>query len=91
MLLALVSMWGSSFGLTKIAVRAISAESVVAARMVVAGCLLVALVIATILAFMIGDRSSLFEPKTTYKGVFENVGGLRAGSPIRCRRYQLEP
>ncbi len=37
MLLALVVMWGSSFGLTKIAVSTASADSVVAARLLVAG------------------------------------------------------
>ena len=47
MLLALVAMWGSSFGLTKMAVATISAESVVAARMVVAGGLLFLLVFFT--------------------------------------------
>ncbi|MDJ0945810.1 MAG: DMT family transporter [Kiloniellales bacterium] len=47
MLLALVVMWGSSFGLTKIAVSTASADSVVAARLFVAGLFLVVVVLAS--------------------------------------------
>ncbi len=47
MLLALVVMWGSSFGLTKIAVSTASADSVVAARLLVAGVFLVGLLFAS--------------------------------------------
>ena len=47
MLLALVVMWGSSFGLTKIAVASVSADSVVAVRLLVAGLFLVIVVVAS--------------------------------------------
>ncbi len=47
MLLALVVMWGSSFGLTEIAISTASVDSVVAARLLVAGLFLVVLVVAS--------------------------------------------
>ena len=47
MLLGLVIMWGSSFGLTKVAVTALPAETVVGARMAIAGVFMLILVVAT--------------------------------------------
>ena len=47
MLLGLVVMWGSSFGLTKVAVTALPAETVVGARMAIAGVFMLILVVAT--------------------------------------------
>lgn len=45
MLFILAAMWGSSFGLTKVAVTAVSAEAVVAARTVIAGFIFGALIV----------------------------------------------
>ncbi len=42
-----------------------------------------ALVIGGILVFVIGDRSSMFASKVGYVAVFDEVNGLRAGSPVR--------
>ena len=47
MLIALVVMWGSSFSLTKVALAAITAEQLVAARLLIAGGVLVGLLLAT--------------------------------------------
>ncbi len=47
MLIALVVMWGSSFALTKVAVSSISAESVVAGRLIIAGGVLLAVLLVT--------------------------------------------
>lgn len=33
--------------------------------------------------FLIGEERSLFKPKTEYLGVFEDVEGLKRGSPVR--------
>jgi len=41
-----------------------------------------ALTIGGSLAFVIGNRSNLWDPKISYHAVFEDVGGLRPGSPI---------
>lgn len=42
-----------------------------------------ALVIGAGLVFTLGNRSALFSARTTYTTVFENVSGLRPGSPVR--------
>lgn len=41
-----------------------------------------ALLVATSLAFVIGNRSQLWEQKATYAAEFGNVDGLRPGSPV---------
>ncbi|HJK96083.1 MAG TPA: MlaD family protein [Polyangiaceae bacterium LLY-WYZ-14_1] len=41
-----------------------------------------ALAIGTAFAFVIGKRSNLWQSKAGYHAYFEDVGGLRAGSPI---------
>lgn len=43
---------------------------------------LAALLIGTALAFVIGNRSNLWESKAPYRAGFANVDGLRAGSPV---------
>ncbi len=43
---------------------------------------LIAVVIATMLIFVIGSQRNLFQSKTTYHAVFHDVAGLRPGSPI---------
>lgn len=43
----------------------------------------VALLIGGLLAFAIGNQRSVFSAKTDYNAVFENVSGLRPGSPVR--------
>jgi phospholipid/cholesterol/gamma-HCH transport system substrate-binding protein len=43
----------------------------------------VALIIATVLVFLIGNRTNLFASKSEYEAVFEAVDGLREGSPVR--------
>lgn len=43
---------------------------------------LVALLIGTALAFVIGNRSNLWQRKAPYHAEFANVDGLRAGSPV---------
>jgi phospholipid/cholesterol/gamma-HCH transport system substrate-binding protein len=43
----------------------------------------VALLIGGVLAFAIGNQRSLFSSKTEYTAVFDNVSGLRPGSPVR--------
>ncbi|MFW5877335.1 MAG: MlaD family protein [Myxococcota bacterium] len=42
-----------------------------------------AMTIGAILIFVIGSRSRVFQPKNTYFAVFEDVDGLREGSPVR--------
>lgn len=42
-----------------------------------------ALVIASALIFVLGSRKGMFGSKTPYNAVFQNVGGLRPGSPLR--------
>ena len=44
---------------------------------------MVALVVGGILAFVIGSQRNLFESKSHYVAVFDSVGGLRPGSPVR--------
>jgi phospholipid/cholesterol/gamma-HCH transport system substrate-binding protein len=44
---------------------------------------LVALVIGASIAFAIGAQENVFEPKTTYHAVFEDVGGLQKGNTVR--------
>jgi phospholipid/cholesterol/gamma-HCH transport system substrate-binding protein len=44
---------------------------------------IVALVIGGSLAFVLGNQRNVFRSKVEYKAVFENVGGLREGSPVR--------
>lgn len=43
----------------------------------------IALVIGGSLAFVLGNQRNVFRSKIQYKAVFENVGGLREGSPVR--------
>lgn len=43
---------------------------------------MVALLIGGTVAFTLGDQRNLFSPKATYYAVFEDVGGLRTGSPV---------
>jgi phospholipid/cholesterol/gamma-HCH transport system substrate-binding protein len=43
----------------------------------------VALVIGGLLAFAIGNQRSVFSSKTDYTAIFDNVSGLRPGSPVR--------
>ncbi|MEM1415036.1 MAG: MlaD family protein [Myxococcota bacterium] len=42
-----------------------------------------ALLIGGTLAFVIGNQSNLFRPKTTFRAVFDEVDGLRAGNSVR--------
>ena len=42
-----------------------------------------ALVVGGTLAFVIGNQSNLFRTKTTFRAVFEEVDGLRAGNAVR--------
>lgn len=42
-----------------------------------------ALVIGGILVFIIGNQSAMFASKVSYEAVFDQVSGLRAGSPVR--------
>lgn len=42
-----------------------------------------ALVIGGILVFVIGNRSAMFASKVQYEAVFDEVSGLRTGSPVR--------
>ena len=42
-----------------------------------------ALVIGGSLAFVLGNQRNVFRSKLQYHAVFENVGGLREGSPVR--------
>lgn len=42
-----------------------------------------ALLVGGGLIFVIGNQRSVFQSKNTYHAVFDNVGGLRVGSPIR--------
>ncbi|MFW6051393.1 MAG: MlaD family protein [Myxococcota bacterium] len=44
---------------------------------------LVALMIGTSLVFIIGNQSQVFQPKKRYTAVFQEVQGLRTGSPVR--------
>ncbi|MCS6796932.1 MAG: MlaD family protein [Myxococcota bacterium] len=44
---------------------------------------LAALAVGGGVAFVIGNRQNLFASKTEYRAVFDSVGGLRAGSPVR--------
>ncbi len=60
MLAALVVMWGSSFGLTKIAVATVPAHSVVAMRLVVAACVLIPVVLLLRRRFPVDARSWCF-------------------------------
>ena len=48
-----------------------------------------ALVIGTALVFSLGNRSALFASRVTYRSVFENVSGLRPGSPIRLAGIEV--
>jgi len=43
----------------------------------------VALVIGGVLAFVIGNQRNMFDSKTEYQVVFEDVGGLRPGNVVR--------
>ena len=43
----------------------------------------VALLIGGTLAFVIGNQQSMFQTKSTYFAVFEDVGGLRPGNTVR--------
>lgn len=42
-----------------------------------------ALVIGGIIVFVIGNRSAMFASKVRYEAVFDEVDGLRGGSPVR--------
>lgn len=42
-----------------------------------------ALVIGGVLVFVIGNRSAMFASKVEYEAVFQQVDGLRQGSPVR--------
>ena len=44
---------------------------------------LVGLILMGVVVFLIGDERSLFEAKDDYKAVFEDVQGLKPGSPVR--------
>jgi phospholipid/cholesterol/gamma-HCH transport system substrate-binding protein len=49
----------------------------------------VALVIGSTLVFAIGSQRNLFVAKTNYKALFNDVGGLRAGSPVRINGVEV--
>jgi phospholipid/cholesterol/gamma-HCH transport system substrate-binding protein len=42
-----------------------------------------ALLIGGLLVFLIGNQSAMFASKATYEAVFDEVSGLRPGSPVR--------
>ncbi|MCA9581458.1 MAG: MCE family protein [Myxococcales bacterium] len=42
-----------------------------------------ALLIATVLVFVVGSQKNVFSSKTRYTTTFETVGGLRPGSPVQ--------
>ncbi len=42
-----------------------------------------ALVVGSLVVFAIGSRSSMFASRVNYRAIFENVDGLRPGSPVR--------
>lgn len=44
---------------------------------------MIAILIGGTLAFVLGNQRAMFRPKTPYRAVFESVGGLREGSPVR--------
>jgi len=44
---------------------------------------LIALAVTAAVSFVIGKQRNVFETKTTYRVFFDDVGGLRAGSPVR--------
>lgn len=44
---------------------------------------LIALAVTALVSFVIGKQRNVFETKTTYFVYFDDVGGLRAGSPVR--------
>ncbi|MCB9707937.1 MAG: MCE family protein [Myxococcales bacterium] len=44
---------------------------------------MVALSIGAIVVFSVGNRRNVFSPKAEYRAVFEDVAGLRAGSPVQ--------
>ena len=44
---------------------------------------LVALLIGASIAFAIGAQENVFESKTTYYAIFEEVGGLQKGNTVR--------
>ncbi len=43
----------------------------------------VTLIIGTVVVFAVGDRRNVFSPKAEYRAEFEDVGGLRSGSPVQ--------
>jgi phospholipid/cholesterol/gamma-HCH transport system substrate-binding protein len=42
-----------------------------------------AIAVGGFIAFAVGSQSHAFEPKTTYRVIFDNVSGLRPGSPVQ--------
>lgn len=42
-----------------------------------------ALVVGSVLIFVVGNQRNIFRTKTPYYSVFHNVGGLRSGMPVR--------
>lgn len=42
-----------------------------------------ALLVGGSIAFVIGNQRNVFKAKTTYTAIYEDVGGLRPGSPVR--------
>lgn len=44
---------------------------------------IIALVIGGSIAFVLGNQRAVFQPKIYYQAVFDTVGGLREGSPVR--------
>ena len=43
----------------------------------------VSLVIGASIAFAIGAQENIFQPKTTYYAIFDDVGGLQKGNTVR--------
>ncbi len=43
----------------------------------------VALIIGTVIVFTIGEQQNLFASKTSFHSLFNEVGGLRSGSPVQ--------
>ena len=58
-------------------------EKMAAREIKVGAFVLAGLVIIGVVVFLIGQERQLFAPKVEYKAVFENVEGLKRGSPVR--------
>ena len=47
------------------------------------------LLVGSMLIFALGNRSSMFAPRVSYRVRFEDVSGLRPGSPVRLSGIEV--